>query len=130
MSGGFGYARHSGPPPIDGDEARLRQVQDLIRQFEAEERAEAERRAAEEARQRALEAAKPPGLTLGDLRAEQTRLLALIADRDHHMRQQEECELLDRRIDKLTSDVEMVRGRLAVTESELAAAIEQRRRLG
>lgn len=62
----FSHARRRGPPPIDGDEAPLRQVNELIDQAQAFARAEEARRA-EEVRQKALRDAQRPVLTLGPL---------------------------------------------------------------
>jgi len=108
----------SGPVP-DADEVRLRQLENLIAQAEAEERREAERKAEEE-RQRAARAVAAGGLTLDDLRARREELAALIARRQHHLQADAERELLERRADRLRADRESHAANATRVDHELA----------
>jgi SMC interacting uncharacterized protein involved in chromosome segregation len=69
-------------------------------------------------------------LSIEHLRAERARLQAVIADRDHHLKLDEERTMLDQRIETLQADVVMLTNTLNATSGELDAARDLRQRLG
>jgi hypothetical protein len=103
---------------VDGDEARLRQLDTLIAEARRAERIEAERREAEARRQAEIEARKT--FSLADLEEKRAALAAEIAVKQTHLRTTEETELLRRRADRLRDDVAEIESKLAITQSELA----------
>jgi hypothetical protein len=123
------FSNRSGGLLPSAEERRLDQINDLIARSEEFEKARAAREA-EEARQRALQEAQRPALSIEHLRAERARLLAVIADRDHHLKLDEERTMLDQRIESLQADVVMLTNTLNATSGELDAARDLRQRMG
>jgi hypothetical protein len=107
-----------GAPPIDDDEARLRQIDTLIAQAREAERQEAARKA-EEDRQRAEREARAPAYTLDDLERMRAELADQIALRQTHLQATAERDLMRRRADALRADIEDLHNRLAVAQAEL-----------
>ena len=110
---------HQGPL-LDADEAKLQQLDNLIRQGEEAERQEAARKA-EEARRQAEREAAGPGHSLDDLKRMRADLAAQVAQRQHHLQTEAQRDVLRRRAERLAADVEMYETNLANKRNVLAA---------
>lgn len=104
---------------LDPDEAKLRRLDALIEQAEADERREAERRAEQERQRREREAARS-GLSLDDLRAMHAELAAQVALRQHHLQTTFDRELLTQRRDRLSEELRAQMSTVADTRAEIA----------
>lgn len=102
----------SGPVQADPDEARLQRLDELIHEAREAERRESERKAEEERRRLAREAAHP-GYTLDDLMRQRDALAAQIAARQHHLHTQSEREALQRRAEALSAEIQVEETKLS-----------------
>ena len=109
-------------PTFDSDEARLRQLDNLIAQAEEAERLEAVRKAEEE-RQRAEREAGKVSYTLDELKRVRETLAAQMAARQHHLRTEAEQDVMRRRAERLSADVQIAETKLADMRAERDALL-------
>jgi chromosome segregation ATPase len=102
---------------IDADEAKLRQLESLIAETKEAERLEAARKADEE-RQRAEREVARGSYTLADLEAAAAKLREEIALRQHHLRADAEQDVLRRRAERLSAEIQITETKLADMRAE------------
>lgn len=113
-----------GGPMLDADEAKLQRLDSLIAEAKEAERREAARKAEEE-RQRAEREAARGSYTLEDLERTRDALAAQIAARQHHLQTEAQRDVMRRRAERLSADIQVGETRLADMRAELATLMQR-----
>lgn len=112
----FANLNHQPTPTVD--EARLRQLDNLIADAERAEAEEAERKA-QEARQRAEREQAGGSYTLDDLKRLRAELAAQLLERETHLRVARDLETLRTRIGSKAAEIDFAETKLAVQRADL-----------